>query len=122
SLQSTPRWCETSPRASRADGLLPRDDLTVAIGHERHAAVVRDHDGEAVRMGVDEAVGRAMPGADAFDRVRFAFTALGVLRAPHAVWRRQLGGDLGSESDEPEAFVEDDGAVDRREIRDDATP
>src|ERR1700690_1090120 len=108
--------------SSRAHGLFPKDDLLLAIRDDGHATVLRDDDREAVWMIVDEAIGRAMPGADIFDVVWGLLSTLGVERAPHAGWRRKLGRHLGAEADQPESLVENHGTVDGAEVRDDAAP
>jgi hypothetical protein len=46
--------------------LLPEDDLALVAGDERHATILRDDDGEASRVALDEAIGRAMASADVF--------------------------------------------------------
>src|SRR5437667_8575305 len=57
-------WFAAQTRRLPADRLLPGDDLAVAVGDERDAAVVGDDDGQTARVLADEAVGGAVAGAD----------------------------------------------------------
>src|SRR6185437_14279408 len=79
-----------SGRALATYRLQPGDDLTVAVGDERDAAVVRDDDGQAARVLADEAVRGAVARADVLDGVHLAVGAFGIEGPPDA----RRGGDL----------------------------
>src|SRR5262245_60257278 len=107
---------------SGTHGLFPKNDAALAVGDERHAAVLRNDDGEAVGMVRNETIGSAVARPDIFHVVRLRAATFRVERAMDALRRGELGRHFGAEPEQPEALVDDDGAVDGSEIRDHAAP